>query len=150
MTRDVLIRRAVPVLLVASSLVVGVGAGRSAAKGEGMVAKSCAPFSARLLTCRRSPLIERRIAAVAARRRPSLTLPARQVKPSLRCPGYARYGVKVRNAGRSTARHVVVSASCPAHPASDGTRTIRRLRAGESVEVSFVAPKCAATDPAPP
>jgi CARDB protein len=82
--------------------------------------------------------------------RPDLTLPAVQVKPSLRYPGYARYIVKVRNKGRSTARHIVVSATFPAHPTADSTRTIRRLRAGDSVEASFVAPKCSAADTAPP
>lgn len=263
MSRDLLNKRAVPVLLVVS-LAVGVGMDRSTARGEEAVASgspvasgaevaagsgSRAPYSARLLTCRRSPRIERRVVAVAAHMRPiasgthlslrvqlyqrplssrhwtlrsdvpglgewispadptlgsrladvfayhqavgrlvvpdayrfrvsfrwlddagnvvrqehattrpcrepdlrpDLTLPAVRVKPSLRYPGYARYVVTVRNKGRSTARHVVVSATFPAHPVADGTRTIRRLRAGQSVEVSFVAPKCSATDTAPP
>jgi CARDB protein len=263
MTRAGLNHRAIPILLVASSL-VAVGADRSTARAGGLVvpgrpvasgaqvaagAGPQAPFSSRLLTCRRSPLIERRTVAVAARMRPiaggthlslrvqlyqrpltgrhwtlrsdvpglgewispadptlgsrpadvfayhqavgrlvvpyayrfrvsfrwlddagkvvrqehtttrpcrepdlrpDLTLPSVQVEPSLRFPGYARYVVKVRNVGRSTARHITVGGTFPVHPTSSSTRTIRRLRVGESVTVSFVAPKCAASDSAPP
>lgn len=82
--------------------------------------------------------------------RPDLTLPAVTLRPSVRYPGYARYVVEVRNAGRSPARHVVVAGTFPAHAASNGSRTLARLRPGQSAHVSFVAPICKATDPAAP
>jgi len=56
-----------------------------------------------------------------------------------------RYAVRVRNDGRSTARHVAVAATLPGDTTPDSrVRTVGRLDPGERAEVVFVGPGCPA------
>jgi hypothetical protein len=74
--------------------------------------------------------------------RPDLVLSRVRVLPAAR-PHVVRYAVTVRNAGRSTARGIVVSATF-ADVANERTRTVHRLKAGEAAQVTFAGPACAA------
>jgi CARDB protein len=80
--------------------------------------------------------------------RPDLLLERVAVVSAVR-PDRARYEVTVRNDGRSTARGVLVSSSFPSEPAASDTRTVGRLRPGDTAVVAFLGPLCSAV-PAPP
>ncbi len=75
--------------------------------------------------------------------RPDLVLPTVTTLPAPHQPKALRYTVTVRNTGHGPARGIVVAANFPGNDTASGiTRTIFRLDAGRSAQVSFGGPPC--------